>query len=219
MPYTLSNNEFFSLIVPYNQSMYPLQFLLLILGLLAVVLMHLRQRKKTTYTAIILGILWVYSGIFYFFMYLPEYSQMSYFYGSLFMLQGIFFFYEAFFRNKLFFEFEKSAKDITAYIIILTGLLIYPILGIAAGYHMQEIMSLGLPGPTTIFTLGFLLLGTKRNPLYLVLIPSLWSLVGFTISLSAGVYLDSLTLISAIITVSWLLTRKKYSKVKQAPLE
>jgi len=173
MLYSLNNNEFLGLIAQYNQSMYPLQILLFILGLLAVILIHLRQHKKNTFTAIILGILWIYNGIIYFFIYLPQHSQMSYFYGSLFMLQGFFFFYEAFFRNKLYFEFKKSAKDITAYIIILTGLLVYPILGIAIGYYMQEIMSIGLPGPTTIFTLGFLLLGTKRNPLYLVLIPSL----------------------------------------------
>jgi hypothetical protein len=187
--------------------------------MLAVVLMHLRQRKKNTYTSIILGMLWLYSGVFYFLIYLPEYSQMGYFYGGLFILQGLFFFYEAFFRNKLSFGFQKSAKDITAYIIILTGLLIYPLATIASGHHIPEIMTLGLPGPTVIFTLGFLLLGTNRNPLYLVLIPSLWGLVGFTLSLSAGVYVDGLTLISAIITVSWLLTIKKYNKVKKAPLE
>ncbi|MCB2207245.1 MAG: hypothetical protein KQH67_03010 [Bacteroidetes bacterium] len=219
MLYTLNNNEFIGLIAQYNQAMYPLQILLFILGLLAVILTHLMQYKKNTYTAIILGILWIYSGLIYFFMYLPQHSQMSYFYGSLFMLQGLFLFYEAFFRNKLSFGFQKSAKDITAYIIILTGLLIYPLVTIASGHHIPEIMTLGLPGPTVIFTLGFLMLGTNRNPLYLVLIPSLWGLVGFTLSLSAGVYVDGLTLISAIITVSWLLTIKKYNKVKKAPLE
>lgn len=219
MPYTLNNDQFFRLIAQYNQSIYPLQIFLFILGLLAFVFIHLKQSKKNTYTSIILCILWLFSGIFYFLMYLPEYSQMGYFYGSLFILQGLFFFYEASFRNNLSFGFQKSAKDITAYIIILTGLFAYPLVGIVSGHNILEIMTLGQPGPTAIFTLGFLMLGTKRNPLYLVLIPSLWGLVGFTLSLSAGVYVDGLTLISAIITVSWLLTIKRYNKVKKAPLE
>lgn len=219
MPYTLNNDQFFRLIAQYNQTIYPLQIFLFILGLLAVVLMHLRQSKKNTYTSIILGMLWLYCGIFYFLIYMPEYSQIGYFYGSLFILQGLFFFYEAFFRNKIFFGFQKSAKDITAYIIILTGLFIYPLVGIASGHNILEIMTLGLPGPTAILTLGFLLLGTKKSPLYLVLIPALWGLVGFTLSLSAGVYVDGFTLMSAIITVSWLLTIKRYNKVKKAPLE
>jgi len=90
---------------------------------------------------------------------------------------------------------------------------------IASGHNIPEIMTLGLPGPTVIFTLGFLLLGTRKNPLYLVIIPSLWSLIGFTQSLNVSYYIDTLTLLSSIVVVSWLLSRKKYDQVKKAPLE
>ena len=34
------------------------------------------------------------------------------------------------------------------------------------------------PGPTTIFTIGMLLLVSGRTPLHLALIPLLWSLIG-----------------------------------------
>ena len=69
-------------------------------------------------------------------------------------------------------------------------------------------VSIGLPGPTIILTFGFLLLTDKKFSRYLLIIPTLWALIGIGTIIRLGVYQDSMMLVAAIIADVWLLKRK-----------
>jgi hypothetical protein len=65
--------------------------------------------------------------------------------------------------------------------------LLYPAFGWLAGHVYPATPVFGVaPCPTTIFTIGLLLLGTWRVARWLLIIPSLWALIGG----SAAVLLD-----------------------------
>jgi hypothetical protein len=66
----------------------------------------------------------------------------------------------------------------------------------------------GLPCPTTILTFGILLLSDKKFSKYLLIIPSLWAIIGITAVMRLGVYQDSMMLIAAIIADVWLIKSK-----------
>lgn len=68
------------------------------------------------------------------------------------------------------------------------GDLIYPLLGWIAGHGWPRAPLLGVaPCPTTIFTLGILLLAAGRVPVHVLVIPVLWSLVGGSAAWLLGV--------------------------------
>jgi len=70
---------------------------------------------------------------------------------------------------------------------IIYALLIYPILGIWAGHGLMAGPMPGVaPCPTTIFTIGMLLLARGGLVPWLAVVPILWSLVGLAAALQLG---------------------------------
>jgi hypothetical protein len=55
------------------------------------------------------------------------------------------------------------------------------------------------PCPVTIFTFGLLLLADKRVPKYLLVIPFLWSLLGFSAALALTIREDIGLLIAGVL--------------------
>ncbi len=70
------------------------------------------------------------------------------------------------------------------------ALVIYPLVGRLAGHAYPRIPTFGLPCPTTIFTLGMLLLARRPVPWSLFVIPIGWSFVGAVAALELGVPQD-----------------------------
>jgi hypothetical protein len=69
-------------------------------------------------------------------------------------------------------------------------MLIYPVLGYLLGHGYPSSPCFGVaPCPTTIFTFG-LLLWADRPPRYLVLLPLIWSIIGFFAAISLGIRED-----------------------------
>jgi hypothetical protein len=63
--------------------------------------------------------------------------------------------------------------------LVIYAMALYPLLAWLAGQGWPGAPMFGVaPGPTTIFTMGMLLLSAGRTPPHLVVIPLLWSLVG-----------------------------------------
>jgi hypothetical protein len=87
-------------------------------------------------------------------------------------------------------------------------LIIYPVIGYLIEPNLSRTVSVGLPSPTIILTFGFLLLCDKKFSKYLLIIPSLWAVIGISGIIKLGVYQDSIMLIAAIIADIWILKDK-----------
>ena len=96
---------------------------------------------------------------------------------------------------------------------ILFGLIIYPAIGFFIHTTAFPVISLGLPCPTTIFTLGFFMLANTRFPGYLLIIPSLWALVGLSAAFNFGIYQDIMILAAALTAFIYRLIQNKIVKV------
>jgi hypothetical protein len=157
----------------------------------------------------LLGFLWIWTGIVYHLVYFTAINNAAYIFGGLFILQGVLFLIDTFLRNNLEFEFKAQSKYYIAYFFIVFGLIIYPVLIYFLENSLQTTITLGLPCPTTIFTFGILMLTTQKFSKYLLIIPSLWALIGTSAAFNFGVYPDYLMIISAIIANFFLIRRKK----------
>lgn len=207
IPFT--TEQFFDIIEKYNSAIFPVQFILILLGILSVFVLHSKKKIKNRLIGGFLGILWIWTGIAYHLAFFTEINKAAYVFGGLFVLQGFLFLFETFSRKKLEFEFNGKIMDYIAYFFIIFGIVIYPILIYFLENSIEATITLGLPCPSTIMTFGFLMLTRPKFPKYLIIIPALWTIIGTSAAFNFGVYPDYLMPVSAIIAIIYLFVRKK----------
>ena len=203
-----STEQFFGIFERYNTAVYPLQLTILILGVLGVVLIHSRIKNNNSLLGGLLGLLWLWAGLVYHLSFFSSINQAAFGFGGIFILQGIFFLAETF-RGRLEFSLEKKSWHFAGYFFIVFGLIIYPMISYITAESAWHIISLGLPCPTTIFTFGLLMLTSQRFSRYLLIIPSLWAVIGTMAAVNFGVYQDYFMLFAAIVANLYLIRRKK----------
>ncbi len=201
--------EFFNVFERYNAAVYPAQWLIILAGCACLILLHSRYGKRNLLTGSILGLLWIWIGIVYHFLFFSGINPAAKAFGILFILEGILIVIESFRAGRMEFRFDKSARAYIGYFLILFGLIIYPLINLALNIPAVRIISLGLPCPTTIFTLGFFLLTTNKFPKYLLIIPLLWAVIGLSAAVNFGVIQDYMLMVSAVLACFFLISRKK----------
>ena len=81
--------------------------------------------------------------------------------------------------NDLRFKFRRDLKSTIGLSLILYALLIYEVIGYASGHGLMKGPLFGVaPCPTTIFTIGVLLLASGGWVIWLAIIPIMWSVIG-----------------------------------------
>jgi hypothetical protein len=126
-----------------------------------------------------LSIFWIAVAIGYHVLFFSVINQAAYIFGALFALMAMVFLIEGTIRNRLHFTKANGLRGGLAAATITYALLIYPVLGLLVTHPYPQTPMFGVtPCPTTIFTLGMLMLLHYPNPLLVALIPLLWSIVG-----------------------------------------
>lgn len=205
LPFT--TEQFFSLFRDYNFAVFPAQIIIYLLAIICLVLIRTKTGNAGKFTIAFLGIIWLWMGIIYHWVFFSTINNAAYLFGGLFIIQGILFLNYAFRKNPLI-EMNNDKYGFVSFGLILFALLIYPTLGYMLGHHYPYTPTFGLPCPSTIFTFGILLLVKPKAPLFLYIIPLVWSVIGFTASFTLGVYEDLGLLLSAIIFGGMLLMKK-----------
>jgi hypothetical protein len=205
-PFT--TEQFFHVIEQYNSAIFPFQFILIILGIIAVVFLHTNKEKYNNLISGFLAFLWLWIGIAYHIVFFTDINKAAYGFGAISILQGIFFLIELR-KGKLVYSFTKNSRSYLGYFFIVFGLIIYPVISFLMGENFSETISLGLPCPTTIMTFGFLMLTSNKLSKYLLIIPTVWAIIGTGAAINFGVTQDYVMLVSAIVANIYLLPRKK----------
>ncbi len=138
----------------------------------------------------VLSFFWVWMGVVYHILYFSSINRAAYFFGAVFIVQGLVFLYFGVLKEKIKFNFNLDLSGIIGLGLIVYALAAYPIIGYFAGHIYPRSPTFGVPCPTTIFTFGLLLHSTTRVPWFIVLIPLLWSLIGFSAALNLSVKED-----------------------------
>jgi len=120
-PFTIV--QFFQVFENYNSSVFPFQLLIFLLGLISIILIHSKKEFKNYLIAGFLAALWLWVGVVYHISFFTSVNNAAYIFGSLFIIQGIFFIIELL-RGKLFFSFSGSKWEYIGYFFILFGLII-----------------------------------------------------------------------------------------------
>jgi hypothetical protein len=189
MPFTIK--EFLEVMAQYNNAVWPMQLLLLLLAIVALALAFTHVKFKNKIINGILAFLWTWMGVVYHIAFFSSINKAALLFGGIFIIQGFIFAYFGAIRNdKLQYHFNWNFAVILGLLFLLYALIIYPILADAFGHTYPSMPTFGLPCPTTIFTFGILLFAAKRIPWYTFVIPFLWSLIGFSAAFNLNITED-----------------------------
>jgi Family of unknown function (DUF6064) len=196
IPFTIE--QFFQVFEKYNKTIYPIQFVLLLVAAVVIFLATNRTPSRNNIISGLLGLLWLWTGIVYHLIFFTAISPPAYLFGTLFILQGLLFWYEGVARNCLSFRASRSFDGILGAVFIAYSLVIYPLIGYELGHIFPASPTFGTPCPTTIFTFGLLLWADRKISLSLLIIPVLWSIVGTSAAWNFGIKEDFGLLVTAI---------------------
>jgi hypothetical protein len=185
-PFTLE--QFLGVFVAYNAAIWPLQIVAYALGLIAIAAVWARRPAASRLVSSVLALMWVLNGIGYHFLYFSTINPAATLFAGLFILQAILFATGAMAANGMRFDIGRNLRSFSGVAVIAYAMLIYPLLGILAGHGLLAGPMFGVaPCPTTIFTIGMLMLARGPWVIWLSIIPLLWSLVGLAAAVQLGI--------------------------------
>ena len=197
MPFTIT--DFLDVFRRYNEGVWPAQWILVILALVAVLSAAFRARRLTNAPAVILAVLWLWVGVVYHFAYFRSINPAAAVFGALFIVQAGLFVWLALRKPSIRFTVERDVAGLLGGLLIVFALVIYPSLGWLAGHRYPAAPTFGLPCPTTVFTFGLLLWVQPALPRRLLIIPVLWSVVGTVAAFQLGMMEDFSLPIAALV--------------------
>ncbi len=209
LPFTLE--EFLQVFATYNQTVWPMQIGLNLLALVAIFSAVKKYRHADAVISAILALLWLWTGIAYHFWHFTAINNAAYLFGLLCVIQGGLFFITGVMKPKLSFTYQTSLSGIVGTLFLLYGLLIYPLLGYLLGHRYPQSPTFGLPCPTTIFTFGLLLWTKSPFPRYIMIIPAIWSVIGFGAAISLTIREDIGLLVAGVLGSMLLVLRERKS--------
>ncbi|HEY5918684.1 MAG TPA: DUF6064 family protein [Chryseolinea sp.] len=198
IPFTVE--EFFQVFERYNLSLWPVQVILFVLALAVLFCLYWISSRTNKMVFTILAILWMWMGVVYHIVYFSSVNQAAYLFGALFIIQGLILFYFGVAKEAIPLHASFDAFNIIGGILIFYAVIGYPILGHVLGHMYPQAPTFGVPCPTTIFTFGVLLSSIKRVPWYVLVIPFLWSILGFFAAIELTIKEDFGLLIAGIVS-------------------
>ncbi|MFP4528109.1 MAG: DUF6064 family protein [Candidatus Kapaibacterium sp.] len=211
MPFSIE--EFFQLFGTYNLAIWPIHIIMFIFGVSVVVVALVKETRTTSrIIAAVLAFFWLWMGIFYHFNFFADINPAAMFFGIACIIEGGLLLFAGF-LGLIRFHATKDMYGIIGWIFVLYGLVFYHLVGMLAGHCWPEMSVFGVaPCPTTIFTFGIFLWAKGHMPVWLIIIPLLWSLIGTSTAISLGVPQDYGLLIAGVAGFVLVLVKNKTLK-------
>jgi hypothetical protein len=213
LPFTVE--QFLQVFQRYNLTIWPIQMVLLLLAVTTMGLAFTRKNfSSNKIITAILSLFWLWMGVAYHIAYFASVNKAAYVFGGFFLVQGLLFLWNGVLKSKLHFRFYRDKFGISGLILMAYAIFIYPILGYVFGHSYPRSPTFGVPCPTTIFTFGMLLWTDEKLPKYLLIIPLLWSFIGFTAGWKLGMWEDLGLLVAGVLGTVMILIRDKKKRIR-----
>ncbi len=206
MPFT--TEEFFAVFAAYNQAIWPLQVFAYAAGLVVLGLLLRPSRAATVAIAILLALFWGVNGVAYHWTWFAPINPVARVFAAAFVLQALLLAAAPVMAPRLRFELRADARTAVSLALIAYSMLIYPVIGVWAGHMWPAMPMFGVaPCPTTIFSIGVLLLAPWAVARWLLVIPLLWTVVGGSAAVLLAVPQDHGLVVAAVVVLAVALGR------------
>ncbi len=214
LPFTV--DQFFEVFRRYNEAVWPAQWVLLALALVAIAGALRATPRTSRIVSAILSCLWLWMAIAYHIAFFSKINRAALIFGALFVVQGILLLPLGAHKETVRFQLRRDLAGMLGAMLVIYALVVYPALGVAFGRTYPTLPTFGLPCPTTIFTLGLLLWTGPTMPRRVLVIPLLWTAIGSTAALLLAVREDFGLAVAGLIVVSVLLRERRGDRPRLA---
>ena len=215
MPFTTA--QFFDIFAAYNTGIWPLQWVLLALGVAAIVVAVSRFNVGSRLVTGVLAALWLWMGLVYHLIFFTMVNPAAPIFGVASALEAALLIWAGLGPRALHFAVRADVYGAGGAALLAYALIVYPLLGYVLGRHYPATPTFGAPCPTTIFTFGLLLWTAGRVPWWLLVIPGLWALIGLSAAVSLGVPQDLGLFAAGAIAIPLLIVRGRRARVPGQP--
>ena len=210
MTLPFSADAFFDLFAAYNAQLWPAALLLWV-GSAWAFLMLLRGRAgRSRFPAVLLLFQWMWTAVAYHWLFFTRINPAAWAFGIMFLFEAaVLARYAA--RRPLQFARVNSARGVIAAGIVGYALA-YPALAAAGGHVYPRVPTFGVPCPTTILTLGFLLAVRPALPRMTAVVPILWAAIGGSAAILFGVWADLMMPVAsaALLVDLWVRPKERH---------
>jgi Family of unknown function (DUF6064) len=176
-PFTVA--EFLTVFAAYNAAIWPFQIAAYGLGLAALAAVFVPHPRLTRLAVAALAVLWIFTGFGYHLLFFATINPIAPVFAAVFVLQGMLLLASAIRPGSLRLALGQDIRSVAGLVTMAYALVIYLALGFWAGHGGIAGPMFGVaPCPTTIITLGVLMIARGARVIWLSVIPILWSLIG-----------------------------------------
>jgi hypothetical protein len=207
LPY--SAEVLYALFGQYNQAIWPVPVLFLVLAAVVVALALRPVSQAGRAVGLILALAWIWTAIAFHWLHFAQINFAAGGYAALFALQGLLLAWTLVLRGGITFHLDRGPVAWAALAVMICALFIYPALDWGAGHPWPQWRLFGAaPGPTMLFTLGALLLARPWAPYHLLMIPVLWLAIDAWSACVLGMTQDAVPAVAAVVALVWVLRQR-----------
>jgi hypothetical protein len=214
LPFT--RDEFFDVFAVYNQRFWPFVLALWLLTAYTLVrLIRARSSGEPWWIPELLAIHWAWAGLAYHAAFFSSINPAAWVFSALFVLEAGLLLWYGVVRGPLQLSHGPLLQRLLSWGLIAYALL-YPAIVRAEGHAFPRLPTFGVPCPTTILTIGFLLAAGRSLPRVVAVIPLIWAFIAGSSAFLLGVRADLMLLAAGIALAvamiwpkgTWLRARK-----------
>lgn len=208
LPFT--KEEFLAVFARYNESVWPVQMVLVGLALLAVFALMRKWPWRDRIVSGVLALLWGWAGLVYHLGFFAAINPAAIGFGVFFLVQALLWVGYGIRGARVSFEVRfPSVRAILGGIVVAYALVIYPLIGIALGHGWPGAPTFGAPCPVVLFTFGLLFWTGPALPKVLLIVPLGWAVIATAAAFELGMYEDSALIVTGIFSAVALLLRRR----------
>ncbi len=208
LPFTVE--QFYGVFRDHNAAVWPAQWFLVALSLVAVGAMLRPQPWSGVVVSAILGVLWARIALTYHIAFFARISPAADGFAAVSAAGAVVFIWQGVIRRKLAYRWVPGLKAKAGVVFIVFALVMYPIWSAYAGHPYPS--TFGVSRPTTIFTIGLLCFAVQpmlRSPL---IVPWLWCLVGAQAAFLLDVQPDLGLIAAAVVGMGLIATAGQHHR-------
>jgi hypothetical protein len=212
---SFGSNDFFETLFKYNNTVWPMPIVGYVLGLIVIISLCYENKLADRMVSLVLGFFWMWVGLVQQLAFFTKIDDWANIVGILFVLQSILFLWFGVIKNSLVFRIPFSGYDLIGIFFIVYSIIAYPIIGFFVGHTYPASAVFGIAAsPTVIFTLGIFLFAVGEFPIFMLIIPVLWAMLGFATSMFMGIHEDFVLFVAAASCLILTIIRNKTEKNK-----
>lgn len=201
LPFT--RDQFLDVFAEYNEALWPVAIALWVLTAVAFVSLW-RSRAEGRAISFLLALHWLWTAVAYHAAFFSAINPAAMLFAALFLIESGLIAWYGLLRQDLSFTFRQGARPGAR--LLVAYALLYPAIVWSDGFVYPWMPTFGVPCPTTILTIGFLLAADRPIPRPVIAVPMIWSAVSGSAAFVLGVHADLILPVAGIFLAIHALT-------------